>query len=135
MIGSRCRSENLRLVDEVVAAIDRPEIPRPDPQSAQRIVARHGQQEAALARLRFQRVVEPGKEEDGNACRELAVVGLGAIARDDVELRTAQPPPRLRQGAVGDPAVVQDVAVLVALGPFAFEMKRRAGGRDPGLGW
>src|ERR1019366_3812922 len=79
-------------------------------------------------------MVKPREKEDRDAGQQKrAVVSLGAISRDDVELRPAQPPPGLRQGTVGHPAVVQNVLGFVALGPFPFKMKRRFGSEKTGF--
>src|ERR1022692_2449458 len=87
-----------------------------------------------MAGLAVQGVVEPGQENDWHAGDiKDAVVRFGAFARDDVELRSNQSPPGFRQYTVGDPSVVEDVLELVALGPFALEMKRSAGGVENAL--
>src|SRR5580698_9532002 len=81
-----------------------------------------------MARFAVQRMVEPRQKNNGNAGEiKDAVVSLGALPGNDVELRSNQPPPRFWQHTIGYPAIMDNVLITDALGPFAFKMKRRGG--------
>ena len=88
-------------------------------------------QEAALARPFPQGLVEDGRVQQGNPLHsEGGMVHQGPVIRDDVEFRPPERPNRVRQPAVGQKAMMEDVAVLQPLRPFSLKYKRVARGQQ-----
>ena len=75
------------------------------------------------------------KENGHVADQKPRLLGDRAFSRHDIELRAGQPPPRARQAAGSDEAVVENIAVLQTLRPFSLKDERVRRGKNarPGV--
>jgi len=115
----------LEQIGDVVAAIDGPVISGAEEVSELGAVSGLGRGEAALPGFLFQGLVVVRKVEDRNfAQTEDAVARDHVIFREDRERFAVQGPPGVGDMAIGDDAVVDDVAILEFLGGHALEVER-----------